>query len=168
MVCHVQSATSVRPRSNLPAKPPVELTVDRAIDLFLDCLCHRGASERTLIGRSTELRRFFGPVLNQPLRTLSPERMQELSNDLQDLPSRKTGEFLLKKTALAYHATARRFIRWCMAQGRLPADSMAGLKKKTTLQLHEEVNKLRADIEAMRRQRDQAWQQLNEAAVGAP
>ena len=77
MVCHAQSATSVRRPPKIPPRPPAaDLTIDHAIGLYLDTLIPRGMHESTLIRQGNLLRRFFAPALAEPLRTLSTERLQ--------------------------------------------------------------------------------------------
>jgi hypothetical protein len=162
MVCHAQGATSVRPRRAIPPRPPTaDLTIDHAIGLYLDSLIPLGVRDTTLITQGNQLRRFFGPALAEPLRTLSTERLQQLIDALAASRNQRTGAPLTSVTLATCREAAQRFTRWCTAQGRLSADPMVPLKKKTLAQLHAEISQLRADLEAMQKERDEARQQLH-------
>ena len=140
-----------------------ELSVDDAIGLFLDGLVDRGMRETSAITQGYQLRRFLRPVLGEPLHSLSEERMQRLGDELTAVRSQKTGAPLASETVSLIREAARRFTRWCVAQGRLSADPLAKEQKEELVRLHDEVDQLRADLTAMRKERDQLQLQLRSA-----
>lgn len=138
-----------------------ELSIDDAIGLFLDGLVDKGLRETSAITQGYQLRRFFRSVLGDPLHTLTKERMQQLDAELIAGRSRKTLAPLAAETVTLGRTVARRFTRWCAAQGRLSADPLARDPKKTVVRLRDEVSQLRADLEALRQECDQLRQQLH-------
>ncbi len=138
-----------------------ELNVDDAIGLYLDGLVNRGLRETSAVTQGYQLRRFFRSVLGEPLQALTSERMQQLDVELTAVRSRKTRAPLASETVTLDRATARRFTHWCAAHGRLSADPLARAQKKTAVRLHDEVNQLRADLEALRQECNQLRQQLH-------
>lgn len=140
-----------------------ELSVDDAIGLFLDGLVNRGMRETSAVTQGYQLRRFFGSVLGEPLHTLSEDQTQRLNDELTEVRSQKTGALLASETVSLIRKAARRFTRWCVAQGRLSADPLAKEQKEELVRLHDEVDQLRADLTAMRKERDQLQLQLRSA-----
>lgn len=155
MPCHVQSASpSTVSRSTLRARrPPArDLTVDEAIGLFLDSQVARGAGDRYVDAMAIYARRFFATALSAPLPSLSPERMRQLAAQVAEEPSAKTGRALAGSTLKNVIRTARRFTRWCVAQGRLPADPMAKADPIALAQCQAELDQLRQELEETRKQ----------------
>ncbi len=155
MPCHVQSAsppTARRSALRVRRPPARELTVDEAIGLFLDSQVALDAREGYVITLGMYARRFFAPALSEPLPSLSPERMRQLAAQVAEEPSAKTGRALAGSTLRNVIGTARRFTRWCVAQGRLPADPMAKADPIALAQCQAELYQLRQELEATRRQ----------------
>lgn len=145
----------------MKARPTAaELSVNDAIGMFLDGLVARGMRETSAITQGYQLRRFFGSVLSEPLHTLSEERVQRLGDEMTEVRSQKTGALLASETVSLIREAARRFTRWCVAQGRLSADPLAREQKGELVRLHDEIDQLRADLAAMRKERDQLRLQL--------
>lgn len=140
-----------------------ELSVNDAIGLFLDGLVARGMRETSAVTQGCQLRRFFRSVLGEPLHTLSKEWIQRLDDELTAINSQKTGAPLASETVSLIREVARRFTRWCVAQHRLSVDPLAREQKGELVRLHDEVNQLRADLAAMREERDQLQLQLRSA-----
>ncbi len=155
MPCSVPStsASTVR-RSALHARrPPArDLTVDEAIGLFLDSQVARGAGDRYVDAMAIYARRFFAAALAEPLPSLSPERMRQLAAQVAEAPSARTGRALAGSTLRNVIRTARRFTRWCVAQGRLPADPMAKADPAALAECQAELAKLRQELEETRKQ----------------
>ena len=147
----------------MTARPQVGLTIAAALALYLDSRIAWGRGIGTIRTQKNQLRRFFGPALGEPLRTLSTERLQQLARSLAMSLNRRTGAPLSSQTLAFCRDTARHFTRWCTAQGHLSADPMACLKQKLSAWLHDEAKQLRADLEALRQERDQLC-----TAGGAP
>lgn len=165
MPCSVPSTSVLkvgrRPLLSL-RRNPGDLVVDHAIGKFLDSLMDGGMRETSVVTQGRQLRCFFRPVLNEPLRNLSNARMQQLTAVMTESPSRKTGALLASETVSFCRETARRFTRWCTAQGRLKADPMAGEPTRVGW-LHDEVNRLRKSLANMTRERNQAIVKLRTA-----
>ena len=153
MPCSVPntSASTVR-RSPLHARrPPArDLTVDEAIGLFLDSQVALAARERYVITLGIYARRFFAAALSEPLPSLSPKRMRQLAAQVAGEPSAQTGRPLAGSTLQNIIRTARRFTRWCVAQGRLPADPMAKADPIALARYQVELDQLRQELEATR------------------
>jgi hypothetical protein len=64
--------------------------------------------------------------------------------------SPRTGRMLARVTRRNVYQIARRFIRWCVAQGRLPADPMAAADPVALAELQAENLKLRQERDEAR------------------
>ena len=135
-----------------------DLSIAAAITLYLDSLISQGRRRATICTKKRQLRRLFGPALGEPLRTLSADRLQHLLRSLAAVRSKKTGAPLASETLCFCRESARSFTRWCAAQGRLSADPMMGADKSFAW-LSSEATQLRADLAALRQERDHARQQ---------
>lgn len=155
MPCSVPdtSASTVR-RSTLRARrPPArDLTVDEAIGLFLDHHFALGASDGYVVTLGIYARRFFAAALSEPLPSLTPDRICQLAAQVDQAPSAKTGRALAASTRRNVIRTARRFTHWCREQGRLTVDPMAKADPVALAQCQAELDQLRQELEATRKQ----------------
>ena len=134
MVCSAPAASvsSVRRPPSLARRPlPADLTVEATIGLYLDSLFARGVLKVSRVTAGNQLRQFFASALPEPLRNLSPQRTRQLADALAREPRARTGHVLAPSTQRSIAECARRFTRWCAAQGRLPADPMAAANAMT-------------------------------------
>ena len=150
----------------MKSRHQVDLTVAAALTLYLDSLISQAKRSATVRTQKNQLRRFFGPALGQPLLTLSAERLRELAALLAVSLNRRTGAPLTSQTLSFCRDAARWFTGWCKAQGRLKSDPMRKMPRSFAW-LHSEASQLRADLEALRQERDLARQALH-SGEGAP
>jgi hypothetical protein len=79
--------------------------------------------------RRIALLALLGPVLDEPIETLTDERVGELAKALHEKPSPRTGHPYAENTQRQHLDVMRKFRRWCAFRGLLkpaPADPTAG------------------------------------------
>lgn len=104
------------------------LTIDMAIARYRQHLIDKGNKPASFDNTPLRLRRFFGPVLNTPLMTLTERRCRALYDQLREQKSERTEKPLAVDTHRAYLADARSFGVWAAESKLLRENPLATIK----------------------------------------
>ncbi len=143
-----------------PAKTQAALTVEGAIGLYRAYQTAEGHTEGSRRVSAYALRALFRPVLGEPLRSLTPERIRTLLAAKEAETSPQTRRPLKERTKAGYASYGRAFTRWATAAGHLEADPMAPCDPQALAQLQHELRQVRAELANVMRERDNARAEL--------
>lgn len=124
------------------------LSVDDAIDRYAEYLKTKGNKPASYEGTPARLRRFFAPMLAQPLIALTAHRCEVLYRDLTSKPSPRTGRPLAVDSHRAYLAEARSLARWAVKNRLLRLNPVAEI---------EGIGRRRQGKEQLRREEARRW-----------
>ena len=124
------------------------LSVDEAIDRYAEYLKQKGNKPDSYEGTPARLRRFFGPVLGQPLVAMTRHRCETLYRELTTKPSPRTGRPLAVDSHRAYLAEARSLARWAVKNRLLRINPLTDI---------EGIGRRRQGKEQLRREEARRW-----------
>jgi integrase len=104
------------------------LTVADAIEAYQQAQRDKGNRDGSVEASGIVLRRFFGPVLDRPIATITPARAAELYEQLRTVRSERTGATLAADTHRNYMLQARSMLGWCCERKWFKTNPLAGVK----------------------------------------
>lgn len=103
-------------------------SVRQAIHAYLSYQQEKGNRPTSVTTSGHVLRRFFEPILDVELATLTPQKGLDLYEQLRKQKGAKTGKVLATDSHRNYLLNARSFCSWCVEKSWLSRNPLAGVK----------------------------------------
>lgn len=110
-----------------------QISVRQAIEAYREHQTEKGNRAGSVHNTGQVLRRFFLPLMDQPLHKVTPQKGRDLYERLCHERSRATGQPLAADSHRNYLAQGKTFLSWCIAQRWIrihPLDAVSGIGKR--------------------------------------